>query len=124
MDEISVLEGRVITKIYVDNVNDAILFYCDDGDIYKMWHKQNCCETVTIEDICGDMNDLIGVPILKAEEVSNDEPPLDSTDRSYTWTFYKLATVKGWVDIRWYGTSNGCYSETADFELVKNKGER
>lgn len=81
-------------------------------------HWQDCCESVTIEDIVGDLEDLVGEPILLAEEATSDENPDGVTKEyqdSFTWTFYKFATRKGYVDIRWYGESNGCYSESVDF---------
>ncbi len=138
--EINELLGKTLLYIRVDNELDEILFTCNDGVQYKMFHEEDCCESVCIEDINGDIQDLIGSPILKAEEVNNEKfvnnfensfklqegqnPDYEwnyknefgeSKPESYTWTFYKLATIKGYVDICWFGHSNGYYSESVDF---------
>lgn len=109
------LKGKTLVDIY--NNNDyQLLFKTSDGDLYKQFHEQDCCESVYIESIVGDLQDLIGHEILLAEEISNISwEPLSDYDESYTWTFYTLATIKGYVTIRWYGSSNGCYSEAVDF---------
>lgn len=85
-----------------------------------MYHSQDCCEHVYIESIVGDIRDLVGATIAMARESTNNDR--DSEDRnsdwdySHTWTFYNLATSKGYVDIRWYGSSNGYYSEGVTLE--------
>lgn len=96
--------------------NDAIVF---ENDKYRfiLAHDQDCCENVYIEDIVGDLEDLVGVPMLMAEESTNNENPLSNYDESFTWTFYKFATMKGYVDIRFYGSSNGYYSERVDLNV-------
>lgn len=97
--------------------NDEIHFLTDQDELYILGHYQECCEHVVIEDIAGNTNDLIGNPIIKSEERKNE--PVNKELESNTWTFYTLATVRGWVDIRWHGTSNGYYSEQVYLFKVK-----
>lgn len=117
------LLGKVLSKI--DKSNDEIIFHCESGEKYKMYHERDCCESVSIDDVCGDLDALIGSPILLAEESSSSENPegieVPKYQDSFTWTFYKLATINGYVDIRWYGESNGYYSERVSFRLLKIK---
>ena len=117
-ESIEVLKGKILSDVKVDR--DMITFTTQEGDKYLMHHQQDCCECVEIEDICGNVKDLIGSPILLAEEGSNakDYGPKEEYEESYTWTFYHLGTIKGRVTIRWYGTSNGYYSESVDFEKL------
>jgi hypothetical protein len=121
--DVSELEGKTLTKIEgMEKGSDEIMFYTDDGKRYLMYHDQDCCESVTVDDVCGRVEDLMGSPIIRATEDSNsDEPPGGAYEPdSFTWTFYNLATRKGHVTIRWYGESNGYYSESVDFKEVDN----
>lgn len=87
--------------------NDALYFEQENGVHFVLTHIQDCCEDVEIESIDGDLDDLIGEPLLMAEEIIKVDGD--------TWTFYKFATVKGYVTIRFYGSSNGYYSERVDW---------
>lgn len=109
------LIGKVC--IYAEQDGDEqIVFVFDDGTFAKMYHSQDCCESVSIEDVNGDLEDLIGVPLEVFEERTQSAP---SSYGSATWTFYCLRTIRGSIDIRWHGESNGYYSETADVEVWK-----
>lgn len=118
--EFSVLLGKTIVKI--DTIKNEIgeiseiIFYCSDNTKYKMYHMLDCCESVVIQDICGELDDIINSKILYAD-MSSFKPSLDDLEipDSFTWTFYKIGTFNGWVDIRWFGESNGWYSEEVSF---------
>ena len=117
--DISELIGKTFTKVIKSGSDDEITFECNDGQTYKMYHEQDCCESVYIEDINGELEWLVDTPILKAEECTNNDNPKYEYDESFTWTFYNFGTIKGYVTIRWYGESNGCYSEGIDI-VYKN----
>lgn len=114
-------EGKVFTDIKVNKDKTEITFTDTTGKVYEMYHSQDCCETVHIEDICGDLKDLLNTPIVVAYETSQRHTPYgveepEYADDSCTWTFYHIRTVKGTVTLRWYGTSNGYYSEEVSIE--------
>lgn len=111
------LVGKTLVSVS-NNGNEEIIFITDTKEQFKLFHSQDCCEDVSIESIVGDLQDLVGSPMLLAEESCSSEDPEGVSVKgqdSFTWTFYKFATLKGYVDIRWYGESNGYYSESVSF---------
>ncbi len=129
------LKGKTFTKIDgLERNSEQIKFFCSDGSEFRLTYYQDCCASCSIEDINGEVEDLLNCRVLLAEEVSSDKPDLIEqvkrrlnkkdddnyfSEDSETWTFYKLSTIKGFMTIRWYGSSNGYYSETATFEKRK-----
>lgn len=113
--EISALIGKTFDSVFqsFDADSDEIVFKSENGPSYRMVHIRDCCESVSIEDVCGSLSDLSGSPIIEAREDTNQDNPKHLSE-SHTWTFYNIATEKGWVTIRWYGESNGYYSESVD----------
>ena len=108
--------GKTFVQVSGAVGNFDLLFETANGERFMFSHQQDCCERVDINDIVGDLQDLVGEPLLLAEEVQG-ETPVDFNEREYesvTWTFYKFATRKGYVDVRWLGESNGYYSEGVD----------
>jgi hypothetical protein len=115
--EFNELIGRTLYRAESDD--DILTLYLSNTNYVQFLHEQDCCESVYIDDICGDLDDLVGEPLLVAEEVSSyDAEPKYEGEESYTWTFYRFATRKGWVTVKWYGSSNGYYSEGVSVKVV------
>ncbi len=151
----SELKGKTLKK--AENNGDEIVFTTTEGEVYHQVYYSDCCASCSVEEIHGELQDLVGTPILMAEEVSSEAPSAEVIDlrkalykaakaewkgapkdfywygpssengwrdESETWTFYKLATINGSVTIRWYGSSNGYYSESPTFEKFQPTEER
>jgi hypothetical protein len=70
--------GQVMSEVS-DTDGHEMIFKSESGKVFKFYHYQDCCECVSIEDICGDLSDLVGSPLLIAEEVDN----IDTSDSKF-----------------------------------------
>lgn len=115
--------GKTFVKI--ENRDDAELFFWaeDNKNSFRMCHHQDCCESVYLSEVIGDLDDLVGVPILHADCVTSDGGMDDDGYGSSTWTFYRLSTIRGSVTLRWYGESNGYYSEEISIDAYRSDDE-
>jgi len=82
-----------------------------------MYHEQDCCEYVRLEDFELTQESIEGGLVLDfREEVKHGGGEHDSE----TWTFYHLDTTAGSLWMRWLGEFNGYYSEEVICEFVEN----
>lgn len=115
-----IIGKRVLAVNGLKKGSEAVDFLLSDGSIFEMAYHQDCCARCDILDLDCEPADFIDQKILHAEEVSNeiDPEPEGRGDESHTWTFVKFTTPKGHFMVRWYGESNGYYSESPSFTLL------
>jgi hypothetical protein len=103
-----------ITEVEPEYGNKRLQLTRSDGKVVTMGHSQECCESVWLEDVVGDLQSLIGKPLMIAEVTSNYTKKNDDNDDEEgdeQWTYYRLGTdIGNIVTLRWCGTSNGYYS--------------
>jgi hypothetical protein len=105
--------GQTMTSVTAAVENDVMRFESESGWRFHFCHgTQDCCEKVRIVDICGDLSDLVGAPLVCAESNSSKD---DVFEGERVWTFYRFATHRGTVTVRWLGESNGHYSTAVGF---------
>lgn len=121
------LLNKICIKVEHKKQEDAIKFTFDNNDTAILEHDQECCENVELIDICGDLEDLIGSPLLVSEEISGgfeSEPKkIESYQEEPYFTFYRFGTKKGYVTILFRGQSNGYYGVSASLKYNKLETE-
>jgi len=106
----STLQGLELVKISLNADLSEVTFHTTAGT-YILLHNQECYESVYLVDGHEELARFKGTIVL-AEEYSNRViPPMDMYESSWTWTFYKIATEYDYAVLRFYGCSNGYYSE-------------
>lgn len=117
------LVGKTIVELNCEKGRDFVAAKTDCGLLFEFYNDDY--GSVHLEDITGDIDDLIGTPIIMVEEVTNREEISDTSvvynDDTHTWTFYRLESRKGLVVLRFFGTSNGYYSESVTIDITDLK---
>lgn len=90
-----------------------------DGSLARLYHEQDCCEEVYLEDVCGNPSDFIEQPLTLFEQ-------RDGTydEGSMRYTFYELGCPKGCITLRWYGYADwASYSTAVDYIITDHNGK-
>lgn len=140
--DISELKGLVITGF--NFTNDEMALRCEDCRGYtpgthrfpvrgfRFFHNRDCCESVTIVSVEGDLAKVLYAEVLEATQDADNsgvgwrpewgEKPADCyTDESVTRTVFTFHTKDATLRVVWIGTSNGYYSESVDMEELDLK---
>lgn len=74
LNKLDAIVGSTIDRVEgCEKGSEVVKLFLSDGNVAVMYHDQDCCEGVEVEDVCGDIADLIGSPILMAEEYSQSD---------------------------------------------------
>lgn len=112
--------GKIFVEIDICRHEEEVKMIDENGNIFLFLHYQDCCESVRISKIVGNIEDLLNSPIITCSELIEDT---DQCSESGTITIYTFSTEKGEVEIHWIGESNGYYSERVSISYTANKEE-
>lgn len=114
------LIGETLTHIDVDESGDQIRMETASGKVITLYHCQDCCESVRIEDTQGNWHDLIGKVIVEANKrEGNFGKPYAA--ESWMRTEFTFKVDDATVISRWIGESNGYYSESVDIKVATKR---
>ena len=112
---IEALQGKYVVAVSgMRKGGDEVRFTLQDGTTVLFGHMQDCCESVWLEDVDGDPEDLVDQVLVVAEERVSEGESSPNLHMGQTWTYYTFRTQAGTVTLRWIGESNGYYSERVD----------
>jgi hypothetical protein len=113
------LKDKIITEINgLETGSDVVTIHTNDGT-YTLFHRQDCCESVSVNRIDGNSDGVLNSVVVLAEEDNTSNPDWTGYSESYTWTTFHIVTANGnSLKIYWLGESNGWYSESVS--VTKN----
>lgn len=108
--------GETIKYIDVDEYDHQIRVETESGRVFLIYHKQDCCESVRLVDINGNIKHLEGKVIEDFSHMSKRYS--NEYGNSETTTIITFFVDDSTVTTRLIGESNGYYSEEISVEEI------
>jgi hypothetical protein len=115
------LKGQIVKEIIGLEKNSPEVHIVTNQTTYKLYHEQDCCESVFVENVIGDEKDILNEEIIFAEEDTGANDPDwygDNYNDCHTWTKYVLKTKNASLEFWFLGESNGYYNENVSIEKI------
>jgi hypothetical protein len=113
------IEGKTVTNVRSET--GEVHITCSDGSVFKLYHSQACCESVSIQSGAEDLPKLIGKTITKVvETIDNNPDGVDTSGGSATRTTFDFILLNAMpIKLVWLGESNGYYSESVSVDQIE-----
>jgi len=126
INEFKKMVGEIISEITLktdDNNYEQLIFKTESGKIFKMFHENDCCEIVYLEDVIGGrLTDLLGETVVDVDIKTNSIKNNKNTEIYIEYYFYEIKTNENTITLRWYGDSE-YYSAYVDFEEITENSQ-
>ena len=125
MEKISIVGRKVLRFEGLEKQSEEVKVHLEGGVTLLVEVTQDCCNQGWLEDIMDYDDNMIGSTLLDIEAVwaeKGHDAPTSYCQESHTWSYLRFKFSTGILGMRWCGTSNGYYSETADVTLYKHGG--
>ena len=116
------LIGKTVKVISIDN--DELDITVTDGEKdyrYGIRHFQDCCESVSLDSVDGNIHNMIGKKITDAYSMISDLP-YEEYSGSGTRSVYRIVAEDDYLWLEWRGRSNGYYGEGVTFFQYDDDG--
>lgn len=115
--DLSPLLGVTMVSHEWDRFKSILTLVANDGRHFSLGGFSTDGGSAFLEDQNGNLDDLLNSPILFAEEKTTKVPnsELKDTGCEDYYFFYEIATIKGSVQMRFYGAEGAYYTASVWF---------
>ena len=117
VEKFNCMQNKILNNVVLNDSKNEIYFETECGEEFIMSSELVNSKHVTIEEIKGDLNSIIGNKIQNFYSKSYESICIEDELTKIT-TYFNISTQKGSISLKWTGTANNELTEEVDFYKV------